>query len=341
MKMKNADNTKPKTPLKDKILITIFSIVIAASILFVGGVYLLNTSFLTNNDSDGDGRIDNAINTPAEIKDKCVNFLVAGIANYDNDNGYRGKLTDVIMLVSFDIQAKKINVLQIPRDTYVGEAAGEGKINGIYNKSTDGGIEGLANQVNSMLNVTIDHYVTLNMTAFIKIVDTLGGVEIDVPKRIELEGVVINPGLQKLDGFTAEKFVRERHSYATQDIGRLETQRLFMNAFLKKVFEMNFKDMLALAPTLFKNVTTDLTINQALGFLENLLKVDRTKDINFHMIPFVGARNNSVLSIKKKHLADMLNNYFRPYTPALSSDDLYGVIELVTDYPYDPNDPTV
>lgn len=338
MRMTSETKEKRKTPLKEKILITIFSIVIAASILVVGGVFLLNTRFFQNTDSgEGNGIFDDSITTPPEIKEKCVNFLVAGIANYDGDTGQRGKLTDVIMLVSFDIKAKKINVLQIPRDTYVGEASIDGKINSVYPKKTGGGIEGLANQINSMFNVTIDHYVTLNMSAFINIVDKLGGVEVDVPNRIELEGAIIDPGFQKLTGWQAEKLVRERHSYANQDIGRLEMQRVFMNAFLKKIFEMNTSEMISLIPTIFTDVTTDLTANEVIGFYKHLVKVDRNNSINFHMVPFVGARGNSVLSIKKLPTADMLNEYFRPYTPDVPATDLYGIIELITDYAYEPN----
>lgn len=331
---------KRKTPLRDKILITILSLVITASVLFVAGVFLLNTRFLQEADTGngGGGTLDQNITTPAKIKEKCVNFLVVGIANYDGDTGERGKLTDTIMLISFDIQANTINVLQVPRDTYVGDASSTGKINAVYGRKDDGGIDGLAKHINNMFNITIDHYVTLNMSAFITIVDTLGGVYVDVPNHIELEGAIIEPGYQKLTGWQSEKFVRERHSYANQDIGRLEMQRVFMNAFLKQVMNMGTKDVVALIPTMLKNLTTDLTASEIISFYKELSEVNVDGGIKFHMVPFVGARGNAFVSVKKLPTADLLNESFRPYTPDVSADDLYGIIELVTDYEYIPPD---
>lgn len=328
---------KAKTPLKDKILITIFSVIILVSVLLVAGVFLMNTRFLKSPDTNsGNGLLDELITTPDEIKEKCVNFLVVGVANYDNDNGYRGSLTDVIMVVNFDVESEKVNVLQIPRDTFVGDASNDGKINSIYGMN-NGGIDGLATEINSMLNLTIDHYITLNMSAFISIVDKIGGVEVNVPTRIDLEGTIIEPGLQTLDGYTAEKFVRERKSYATQDIMRLEMQQLFMKALIDKVFTMDYKEMAGLVPTLLSDVTTDLTINNVLGYYKEVMDVDTTNGINFHMLPITEARSNglSFLSVKRLPTADLLNQYFRPYTPDVLAEDLYGIIELVSDYPYE------
>lgn len=320
---------KSKTPFKEKILITVFSLIITASVLCVAGVYLLNTSFFKNTDSGGSGdKFSDTITTPAEIKDKCVNFLVAGIDYVAGSD--RGHLTDVIMVVSFDLQGDVINIFQVPRDSYAGENVTSGKINAVYGMKNSG-IEGLATMINSMFNLTIDHYVTIDMDGFKRAVDKIGGVEVDVPSRIDLEGVIIEPGLQLLDGITAEKFVRERKSYATSDIKRMEMQQVFLNAMLKKVFSLSNGEVMKVAPTLISDITTDLTLSEILGFYKQLMQVDPTNGIMFHNLPFSPV--NGYLSLHKRPIADMLNEFFRPYTPKIMADDL-GIIELKTDYEY-------
>ncbi len=328
-------NVKKKSSTKEKILMSIFVIIITASVVCVAGVFIMNTKFFKNTDSGNKSdNLNENIATPEDIKEKNVNFLIAGI-DYLAGSG-RGKLTDVVMVVSFDIEGKKINVLQIPRDTYIGNDYPTGKINAIYGQKNNGGIEGLANRINKTLNISIDHYVTLNMDGFKNIIDKIGGVQVDVPKQITLEGITIKKGSQVLDGITAEKFVRERHSYANADLGRLEAQKLFMKALIEKVFSMGKAKIATLAPSLIGDITTDLTLGKMLGYYGKVLTVNRD-EINFHLIPIVGGGWNgkvSVLSIMKYPTADMLNEYFRPYTEKIGAEDL-GVIELVKDYKYE------
>ncbi|MEG0693325.1 MAG: LCP family protein [Oscillospiraceae bacterium] len=330
---------KPKTSKKDKILITIFSIIITLSLLCVAFVFIMNSRFFLNkeNDTGGGDTLKEEIVTPTEIKDKTTNFLVCGIDYFEGSG--RGKLTDVVMIVSFDIKGKNIDILQIPRDSYIGEDYPTGKINAIYGQKKNGGIHGLAERVSKTFNMTIDHYVTINMDAFITVVDQIGGVEVDVPKKIVLEGTTLHPGLQTLNGKQSEIFVRERKSYANGDLGRIDMQRIFLEALLKKVFSLSNGKIVSLAPTLIKEVTTDLTLGQMLGYYNNLMKVDKNKDINFHVLPVISGSHDglSVLSIKKYPTADLLNEHFRPYSKPVPAEEL-GIIELNKNYEYIPSD---
>ncbi|MFZ2537819.1 MAG: LCP family protein [Oscillospiraceae bacterium] len=339
MKIKNQ---KTKVAKKDKVLITIFSVIITFSLLCVAGVFLLNSRFFANteNNTGGNGQLNEDIVTPAKIKDKTTNFLVCGI-DYAQGSG-RGKLTDVVMLVSFDIEGKNIDILQIPRDSYIGEDYPTGKINAIYGQKENGGVQGLAQRISETFDMPIDHYVTINMDAFITVVDKIGGVEVDVPKKIVLEGTTLLPGLQTLNGKKSEIFVRERKSYANGDLGRIDMQRIFLESLLKKVFSLSNGKIVSLAPTLIKEVTTDLTISQMLGYYDHLMKVDKNKDINFHLLPVIGGTHNglSVLSIKKFPTADLLNEHFRPYSKPVLADEL-GIIELNKNYEYTPLDNNV
>lgn len=324
---------KGKSSVKDKVIISICSIVIAVSLLSVAGVFVLNTRFFASTGEEGGNRteLNSDVATPTDIKEKSVTFLVAGIDYMEGTT--RGKLTDVVMVVNFDIEGKKINVLQIPRDTYIGDDYPTGKINAVYGQKTNGGINGLINRINKTLNIPIDHYVTINMDGFIKVIDAIGGVEVDVPITFDLEGYHIEKGLQTLDGKHAEILVRERHSYANQDLGRIQTQQIFLEALIQKAFSLSFSQAVSLAPVIIGDITTDLTVSDLLGFYQNFTQVSPS-DIRFHLLPVVGATSNqglSVLSIKRYPTADLLNGYFRPYMSPVAAEDL-GIIELVKDY---------
>ena len=112
--MKHAKpKTKKKTPVKDRILIIIFSIIIVLSLLSVAGVFVMNTSFLASTGDTGESKteINSGVLTPSAIKGKSATFLVCGI-DYAEGTG-RGKLTDVVMLVNFDIAGENIDILQM------------------------------------------------------------------------------------------------------------------------------------------------------------------------------------------------------------------------------------
>lgn len=328
-------DTKKKASKRDVILVTIFIIIIVLSLLSVTTVYLMNSRFFKNTenhqDSQNGGKIASEIVTPAEIKEKTQNFLICGIDYLEGSN--RGKLTDVIMFVSFDIENKNVDVLQIPRDSYIGDDYPTGKINAIYGQRNGGGVDGLAKRINKTLNLTIDHYVTLDMNGFVSIIDKIGGVEVDVPNYIDLEGVQLYPGLQTLDGNKAQIFVRERHSYANGDLGRMEMQKVFMEALVEKVFSIDMSQAASLAPTLITNITTDMNISEILGFFNNLISVEKSK-INFHTLPVTGGmyKGLSVLAINRQETADLLNEYFRPHSEPVSAEKL-GILDLVFDAP--------
>lgn len=330
---------KKKSSVGEKLLITLFSLIITASLLCVAGVFLMNTSLFANREPDtgNDNTLDPEIVTPVEAKEKSVNILLVGIDYTEASNGARGKLTDTIMVINYDMETQQVNVLQIPRDTYIGEDYPTGKINAIYGQSANGGIEGLANRINQCFKLPIDHYVTINMDGFVGLVDAIGGVEIDVQESFTLEGITISPGLQTLDGITAEKFVRERHHRQGGDFGRMEAQATFLKALVQKVFSMGTAQVVSMAPSLIQYITTDLTLAQMLGYYNSIDGLD-LNNINFHTLPVVGTMYNglSVQSIKRYPTADLLNEYFRPYQNAVPAEGL-DVIEIVKDYEYTPS----
>lgn len=269
--------------------------------------------------------INELINTPDEFKGEVVNILVCGIdyeegRAYSNDAQSNDGMTDMIMYVNFDIKNRKINMLQIPRDTYAGEnykTGGTGKINAVALKND--GVASLANLISEQYKLPIDYYVTIDMQSLKEIVDLFGGIEIYVPRDMEYNGSILKEGMQVMSGSAAEFFVRNRHGdgYAQGDIARLDMQRYFYQGLFKKIRTATVWDLAKLAPVALKYTTTDILIDELVSIGVSFLKVD-SADIMLCKVPtfsaaeyYNGAHAIQVCDAGKT--TDLLNQYFRTY----------------------------
>jgi polyisoprenyl-teichoic acid--peptidoglycan teichoic acid transferase len=187
----------------------------------------------------------------------------SGITNQDilllgTDVG--GGNTDVI--ASLRVDGGITRITQVPRDTYI-EAEGYGphKINALYSL---GGTDLLKGELSRKLGRPITHHVVVNLSAIRSMADALGGIEVDVPKRMvysdRSQGLYIDlqPGPQTLKGRDLEGFLRFRHD-EMGDIGRLERQQLALQALFRKLTR---PEHLVRLPVLLaaagKNLKTDL-----------------------------------------------------------------------------------
>jgi LCP family protein required for cell wall assembly len=171
-----------------------------------------------------------------------------------------GGNTDVIALIK--VEEGVTDVVQIPRDSYIeAETYGPIKINALY---ALGGIEAVKQEVSARMGRSIQHYMVINLAAIRSLGDRLGGLEINVPKRMEYvdnsQGLNIDlqPGLQTLKGTDLEGFLRFRHDEAG-DIGRLERQQLALRAlFIKLGRPETLVRLPALLVTMGKEVQSDM-----------------------------------------------------------------------------------
>lgn len=146
--------------------------------------------------------------------------------------------TDTIVVVQFDFKNQRVNALSIPRDTLVRiPRHGWGKINSAH---VLGGPQLLAETVSQLLgNIRIDHLVIVNYKAFEEAVDALGGVTIEVEKRMRYHDnwgdlhIDLQPGVQHLNGKQALGYVRFRHT--DSDFHRIERQQKFMRAVKERL----------------------------------------------------------------------------------------------------------
>ncbi|MFA9422477.1 MAG: LCP family protein [Sedimentibacter sp.] len=193
---------------------------------------------------------------------KRFNVLIVGLENYR---------TDTIMVVSYDTENKTASLISIPRDTYYPRNADDSpdlkKINSVYAKE---GIESLANDVQTMLGIPLEKYVIVDYEAVVACVDSLGGVEVNVPFHMEYSDPYDDPpleinipeGTQILDGEQSLKFLRFRKGYANQDLGRIEAQQQFLKSAAKKALSLQLP---ALVKQAYSYVDTNITITNILS----------------------------------------------------------------------------
>lgn len=175
--------------------------------------------------------------------------------------------TDTIIVAQID--QDRLSLLSIPRDTRV-EIPGHG-INKINAACRYGGPELTAKVVSDLIGIPVEKYALIRWSGFIKIVDTLGGVDIYVPRNMHYdpqEGleyrIDLHKGYQHLDGRQALAFVRFRME-ALGDIDRTKQQLQFLKALADKVKQPTTLVRLpVLLPELYKNVDTNMTLGEVL-----------------------------------------------------------------------------
>ena len=179
------------------------------------------------------GQVESKDQSKDAIEGERINILLLGV---DARPGEEHSRSDVMMLLGIDTEQNRVVVVSIPRDTKLDNTEyGVDKICGINAVS---GPEAAVKTVEEMMDTDIDYYMEMDFKGFKKIVDTLGGVTIDVPCRMykPLEGIDLQPGVQQLNGSQALGFVRYR-GYTTADIQRTAMQQAFIKALAREVLQ--------------------------------------------------------------------------------------------------------
>ncbi len=238
----------------------------------------------------------NSVQTGAEDpyirKDGYYTFLLAGIDDVSMS-------TDVLMLASLDTESGKINVVQIPRDTFINKSVlgykNATRVNSIftveYNYHRNQGVSAtnakklamitLKETLEESLCLKIDEYVLINTSGFCEIIDALGGIYYNVPQDMFYEDpyqdlyIDLKAGYQHLDGNACEGLIRYRAGYATGDIGRVELREDFlMAAFVQIKENITAAGMAKLIPTFFSKMKTSMSLNDMLAYTKEVYAID-------------------------------------------------------------------
>lgn len=242
-----------------------------------------------------------------------------------------GLNTDTIFVASFDTIQDKINVMSIPRDTMSANVKRSvKKINAAYGVGGKANIDNLKKEIRALIGFMPNYYVVVNLDAFEEIIDAIGGVKIDVPRKMDYDDpyqdlhIHLQAGEQVLKGKDAIGFVRYRKGYVEGDMGRVKAQQLFMTALAQQLAQpATLTKLPALADIISKNMKTDLTITDILWFGQQAIEVDMTNDLQMFTLPGE-ARYVSNLSYyipASSEILEMVNAHFNPYDKPITKVD--------------------
>lgn len=309
-----------------------------AAICVIGVLFFVIDKAITGMYNIGDN-IPDEMRTDGTIDQDVVNILVCGI---DWDDSRTAKMTDVIVYATLDLKAKEVSLLQIPRDTFVGEPSRSGKINGVYGGgSEDNQIMNVVKTLNERFGLAVDHYVTLDMQSFTILIDHLeNGLNMYVPCPIILKDgngneqvLYSEAGWYQVDGATAEAILRNRN-YPEADVQRLEVQSAFYASIIKHFKETGVVVTAQLVPTFAKFITTDMHWTRMVALATEVLNMDFN---NMQIIkPSVHGYvlgGQAIVAVEEEEWINIINENFRPYQEPITdikTDELDG--EITEDY---------
>ena len=251
---------------------------------------------------------------PQKLKEvERLNVLILGESGIPGEDY---KLTDSIMVASYNPQTQQASLLSIPRDTYVGKKdkntatsnyLASYKINTVYRNGTN--IPETIECVNNITGLNLDKYLLIDTDAIIEVVDAIGGVTFDVPIDMDYDDpaqdlhIHLKAGEQLIDGEKAEQLLRFRHNndgtsypseYGDNDIGRMRTQREFIQVTAKQLLRVeNVTKVLNLMDIVFKNVKTNLDMETLKYYIPYIFKFN-TSNIVSDTLPGTPEKCNGI-----------------------------------------------
>ena len=180
---------------------------------------------------------------------------------------------DTLILITFNPKTLNATMFSIPRDSYVPIACWSGKPENKITHAAAYGNDCMINTIQDYFDVNIDYYAKINFKGLVKLVDAVGGVEVDVPKVLctddssRGEEICIQPGHQTLNGEQALVYARNRKQLANGDFGRAEHQQEIIMALINKIKTINdVSTFIDILNTVSNSMDTNLTTKQILSF---------------------------------------------------------------------------
>lgn len=193
-----------------------------------------------------------------------LNILVLGVDDRPREDD-PGR-SDTLLVITLDTESREASLVSIPRDTRVRvRGLGWDKINHAF---LVGKVELTQQTTENFLGIPMDYYAKVNLDSFSRIIDAIGGVTLDVEKRMYYKDswdhyeIDLKPGIQRMDGRTALQYVRYRDEDG--DIGRVARQQKFIRAVLA---EISNPAIILKAPSIIREVFSSLDTDMPLGLM--------------------------------------------------------------------------
>ncbi len=259
-------------------------------------------------------------------KEGFYTILVGGL---DDENGG----SDTNLLVALDAKNGAINVVSLPRDTLLNVSWSVKKLNNAYHH---GGFSQTMAEVSNLLGIPVDHYITVDLQAFVELVDAIEGVDFTIPLDMDYDDpyqdlhIHFPAGQRHLTGEEALQVVRWRQNndgsgYATADIGRIGTQQAFLAAVAQQTLQLSNWDKIPEMAEIFGNyVDTDLELSNLIWIGEQALTMG-SANIHFHTLPGDGAgyyKGGSYYVLDPQATLELVNSALNPYTTDRTLEDM-------------------
>lgn len=257
-----------------------------------------------------------AVNFQASFPDRFTNIILLGSDKRQDNGSWR---TDTMIVVSVDTEDDFVRLLSIPRDLWVkisghsydrintvdlwGEMAGEG-----------GGAELVKQVIYESLGIPIHYYVRADFEGFVKIVDAVGGLDIDV--ECPLPDIELMPGVHHMDGQDALRYARSRKS--TNDFDRNRRQRKILMALWEQALTVDLIPRLpALWTAMADTFQTDLPLDQVISLAYVGLQLEPNQILSQSIGPrqvenWITPDGASVLLPRHNEIQELLSSFYSP-----------------------------
>lgn len=286
--------------------------------------------------------------TTSSKLDKPFTILLMGVDSEQEDLANASFNGDSLMLVTFNPETLNATILSIPRDTYVPIMCFAGNAKSKITHAAWNGESCMISTIENFTGIDIDYYVKINFKGVVRLVDTLGGIEVDVPysfcesdsnRAFGRDTIYVEKGLQTLNGEQALAFSRNRHTweefcgpkysnYVSNDFVRGQNQQTVVKAILNKMKAKGDLDTLyKLLEVLGNNMETNMSTNEILS-LYNIVKDVVTKSSGANMDDVIGMQKLYLSGHGTMNIYDTTMRMYL-YNYVLYQESLDAVVEAM------------
>lgn len=356
--------TKTVTPRKHKkmngrriimLTATVFLLLFAILLFVLGRALLTGSGEKDNSDSS----VNQYDTTPKALQGK-VAYYVIGLLGEDESAA-----TEMLALVCHDKKKGTLNVLEVPQDTYLGDSdlwsekkAGyvwgnpapldwcdfEGKrifkaeieehknAGHTISQRTGSASYNLISVFNELFSMPVDAYFMIPQEGFVKLVNLLGGLDVDLEATLKVGETTYQKGVRTLDGQAALQYVLKRDKGVNGDLARMERQRKVFYALFQRLCNETKEELSeeSLAPVM-KGSTPIRTGMSTADFVDLIVTLSKVKAENITVQQLPGEvstfNSDSYFSVYRAQTIEQLNTYFNPYGEEITDADVQ-IIEL-------------
>ena len=268
------------------------------------------------------------LNISEDIQIDETGYLNVALFGLDtrNEDPEMGSRSDTIMIASLNRETKEVKLCSVFRDTLLEQSDGTFfKANSAY---SFGGPQAAVAMLNKNLDMNIQHYITVDFSALVDVIDALGGVDIDVKEDeiyyingyakeiIDNTGVdtwrIEEPGLQTLTGVQATAYARIRY-VGNNDFERAERQRRVLTQIAQKAQGMNLATLNKIIDKVFPKIETNFSLTEMLAYAKHVksYKIGESTGFPFDLSTMVyGEAGDSVVPISLQNNVTKLHRFF-------------------------------